>query len=224
MLYALGGLAVGGVVGIAAFAAFQTMNSQQTPPATAGSAAASRAESSPAPAQPMAPAQPPAPLVAAPANVGQAPPAANSTVPPGGAPSSAAAKPASIASAASPQAVPSLSVSLAPDLLEQRLLATEQWLGVQSGANFSIQLLGTNDPELLRDYFKTIAKYLEIEKVYVYRTIANKRPSLTVLYGTFADRGDVSRTLDGLPQELKANRPYYRTIQGIRSELARYKS
>jgi MSHA biogenesis protein MshM len=109
------------------------------------------------------------------------------------------------------------------DVLEQRLHATSQWLAQQSGSAYSIQLLGAQDPELLREYFKTIGKYLEIEKVYVYRTIANQRPSLTVLYGNFADRAEVNRMLDSLPDDLKANRPYYRTIHGIRSEIARYR-
>jgi septal ring-binding cell division protein DamX len=109
-------------------------------------------------------------------------------------------------------------------VLEQRLQATDRWLDQEDGAYYSIQLLGADDPELLREYFKTIAKYLEIDKVYVYRTIANRHPSLTVLYGTFATRVEVTRTLQNLPDELKFNRPYYRTLQGIRSEIARQKS
>ena len=112
----------------------------------------------------------------------------------------------------------------AGDVLEQRLHATEQWLAQQRGPEYSIQLLGSNDPELLREYFKTIGKYLEIEKVFVYRTIANQRPSLTVLYGNFANRAAVNRMLNSLPDDLKANRPYYRTIEGIRSEIARHRS
>ena len=110
------------------------------------------------------------------------------------------------------------------DILEQRLRATERWLEEQSGTTYSIQLLGAGNPELLRDYFKTIAKYVEIEKVYVYRTIANQRPSLTVLYGNFTDRAEVNRTLENLPDELKINRPYYRTIQGVRTEIARHRT
>jgi septal ring-binding cell division protein DamX len=114
--------------------------------------------------------------------------------------------------------------SAAGDVLEQRFRATEQWLAEQNGTVYSIQLLGTNSPELLRDYFKTIAKYLEFEKVYVYRTMANQRPSLTVLYGNFVGRAEVNRVLQSLPEELKTNRPYYRTIQGVRSEIARHSS
>ena len=187
LTYALAGLAIGGVLGIAAFAAYQAFSAPkaQIEPAAVGAATQYSTNAPEAVAVANAPA---VPVVAGPAID------------------------------AAPQAItPS-------DVLEQRLLATDQWLERQSGAFYSIQLLGSDDPELLREYFKTIAKYLEIEKVYVYRTIANRHPSLTVLYGTFASRGEVTRTLQSLPDELKFNRPYYRTIQGIRSEIARQKS
>jgi MSHA biogenesis protein MshM len=179
LTYAFAGLALGGVLGIAAFAAYQAFTA---PTAQFVSTAA-------------APAQFPEAIVVANAPV-----------------VAAAAGPAT---AAPPEA---------PDVLEQRLLATDLWLGEQNAGFYSIQLLGTGDPELLREYFKTIAKYVEIEKVYVYRTTANRHPSLTVLYGTFATRDEVTRTLQSLPDELKFNRPYYRTIQGIRAEIARQRS
>lgn len=178
--YALAGLALGGVLGIAGFAAYQGFT---------------------APDAQMVP--------TAPAHVSLATPeaivATNAPV---------------VTSSAEPAIGVPQEVSVPPDLLEQRLLATDQWLGEQNGGLYSIQLLGSGDPQLLREYFKTIAKYIEIEKVYVYRTTANQRPSLTVLYGTFATLGEVRRTLQDLPDDLKFNRPYYRTIQGIRSEIA----
>jgi MSHA biogenesis protein MshM len=114
-----------------------------------------------------------------------------------------------------------LSASLSPhsDLLEQRLLATERWLNEAEGGTFSIQLLGSNDPALLRNYFETLSKYIEIEKVFVYRTLANQQPSLTVMFGAFDRRADAVKSLEALPDELKINRPYIRTVQGIRSEI-----
>jgi MSHA biogenesis protein MshM len=105
------------------------------------------------------------------------------------------------------------------DLLEQRLLATERWLAEAQGGTFSIQLLGSNDPALLRNYFETLGKYIELEKVFVYRTLANQQPSMTVLYGAFGRRADAVKSLEALPDELKANRPYIRTVQGVRSEI-----
>jgi len=114
-----------------------------------------------------------------------------------------------------------LSATLSPhsDLLEQRLLATERWLDEAKGGTYSIQLLGSNDPALLRNYFETLSKYIEIEKVFVYRTLANQQPSLTVMFGAFDRRADAVKSLEALPDELKINRPYIRTVQGIRSEI-----
>jgi len=111
------------------------------------------------------------------------------------------------------------SLSSHSDLLEQRLLATERWLDEAEGSTFSIQLLGSNDPALLRNYFETLSKYIEIEKVFVYRTLANQQPSLTVMFGAFDRRADAVKSLEALPDELKINRPYIRTVQGIRSEI-----
>ena len=184
--YALAGLALGGVLGIAAFAAYQAFT---------------------------APKAQVVPTAAAPAQVSQAVPGAVVF----------ASAPAVPATAGPASGVPP-EESAPADVLERRLLATDQWLGQQNGGFYSIQLLGSNDPALLREYLKTIAKYVEIDKVYVYRTTANRQPSMTVLYGTFATRGEVTRTLQSLPDELKFNRPYYRTIQGIRSEIARQRS
>jgi len=113
----------------------------------------------------------------------------------------------------------SATLSSHSDLLEQRLLATERWLDEAEGGIFSIQLLGSNDSALLRNYFETLSKYIEIEKVFVYRTVANQQPSMTVLYGAFRSRLDAVRSLEALPEELKANRPYIRTVQGIRVEI-----
>ena len=181
--YALAGLALGGVLGIAAFAAYQAFT---VPNAQVVLTAA------------------------APAQVSQAVPGAVVLANTPAVPATAGP-----ASGAPPEE------SAPADVLERRLLATDQWLGQQNGGYYSIQLLGSNDPALLREYLTTISKSIEIDKVYVYRTTANRQPSMTVLYGTFATRGEVTRTLQSLPDELQFNRPYYRTIQGIRSEIAR---
>jgi MSHA biogenesis protein MshM len=105
------------------------------------------------------------------------------------------------------------------DLLEQRLLATQRWLAQEQGGIYSIQLLGSTDPRMLMDYLQSLRDYIEIDKIFVYRTVANQEPSMTVLYGAFPARVDAIRSLDALPADLKSNRPYIRTVQGIRSEL-----
>ena len=196
LVYALGGLAAGGLLGVAALAAYLALSAPRDVPLSVAAA--------PAPA-PVGAAVQPSETAAAETPAAETAPAVQVSAP------------------TSAPALPSAPVPPA-DLLEQRLLSTDEWLGQAGPEAYSIQLLGTNDPELLREYLKTIGKYLEIEKVYVYRTVANKRPSLTVLYGTFADRYEVRRVLKSLPAELQANRPYTRTIQGIRAEIARHRS
>jgi len=72
---------------------------------------------------------------------------------------------------------------------------------------------------LLKNYLQRLSNYIEIDSIFVYRTVANQEPSMTVLYGAFAARTDAVRSLDALPADLKSNQPYIRTVQGIRSEL-----
>ena len=72
------------------------------------------------------------------------------------------------------------------DLLEQRLLATQRWLAQEQGGIYSIQLLGSNDPQMLMNYLQSLSDYIEIDKIFVYRTVANQEPSMTVLVRSFS--------------------------------------
>jgi len=87
---------------------------------------------------------------------------------------------------------------------------------------YSIQLLGAADVTLLRLHLNDLSKFVEINKVFVYRTAANGRPFLTVLYGAFSDRRSAQDVLDKLPEGLKANRPILRTVEGIRGEIKQH--
>jgi len=112
----------------------------------------------------------------------------------------------------------------AAHLLESRLKATHEWLISEANTTFSIQLMGTNDPEQLKDLLSGMGKFVEINKVFVYRTVARQKPSLTVLYGSFDNRRAAVEALDKLPESLKANRPILRTVQGIRAEIKQHQS
>jgi septal ring-binding cell division protein DamX len=73
---------------------------------------------------------------------------------------------------------------------------------------------------MLRGYLESLTNYIDTEKIFVYRTVANQEPSMTVLYGAFPARAEAVKSLEALPAALKANRPYIRTVQGIRAERA----
>jgi type II secretory pathway predicted ATPase ExeA len=112
----------------------------------------------------------------------------------------------------------------ASDLLESRLDATRDWLTGANQSTISIQLMGTNDPEQLKDLLSGVGKIVEINKVFVYRTKARQQPSLTVLYGSFDNRRAALEALDKLPTSLKSNRPILRTVQGIRAEIKQHQA
>jgi septal ring-binding cell division protein DamX len=110
------------------------------------------------------------------------------------------------------------------DLLESRLQATREWLMGEAHTTYSIQLMGTNDPQQLKGLLNGMGKVIEINKVFVYRTLARQKPSLTVLYGSFDNRRAALEALDKLPGSLKTNRPILRTVQGIRAEIKQHQA
>ncbi len=109
--------------------------------------------------------------------------------------------------------------SLPDDFLERRLQATETWLSTQRERTYTIQLMGSADAEYLKQYFKSLAKSIETDNIFVYRTVANMKPSLTVVYGAYPSLRAVNEAIEQLPPELQRYRPYQRTIRGIRAEL-----
>ncbi|MGH8662964.1 MAG: AAA family ATPase [Burkholderiales bacterium] len=111
-----------------------------------------------------------------------------------------------------------------PDMLLERIAATRTWLEREAPQTHSIQLLGSENPRQLKDHLSSIAKSIEITKIYVYRTVAAQKPFLTVLYGSFGSREAAQNALDRLPPPLKAFKPYLRTVQGIREEMSRNKT
>jgi type II secretory pathway predicted ATPase ExeA len=117
-----------------------------------------------------------------------------------------------------------ITTALGPDVLESRLAATEKWLAMEAQNLYSIQLLGTEDATQLKRRLNDLSKFIEMNKVFVYRTLANGRPFLTVLYGSFSDRRSAQEALNKLPEGLMANRPILRTVEGIRAELKRHQA
>jgi len=120
--------------------------------------------------------------------------------------------------------VTEITTGLGPDVLESRLAATEKWLATETQNLYSIQLLGTEDATQLKRHLNDLSKFIEMNKVFVYRTLANGRPFLTVLYGSFSDRRSAQEALNKLPEGLMANRPILRTVEGIRAELKRHQA
>ena len=111
-----------------------------------------------------------------------------------------------------------------PGLVDRRFAATREWLTDAAPTTYSIQLMGIEDEDQLKHHLNDIGKFVEVNKVFLYRTIANRKASLTVLYGNFSDRRAAQDALEKLPAALKAYRPILRTVRGIRTEIMRHQS
>ena len=207
-------LAAGAVIGVALYALtqhnWQSQSEATTAPVAAtsnvtstGESAAAQTAASPAPAKP-----PGEPLVQ---------PAATAVATTGPGPSTApAAAPAEVTAVIGRRGK--------ADLLEARIVATREWLASEPQTTYSIQLLGTDNPQQLKQHLNIMAKSLEMNKLFVYPTIAKQKPSLTVLYGSFDDRRAALEALNKLPASLKSNRPILRTVQGVNAEIRQHQT
>lgn len=145
-----------------------------------------------------------------------APPAAPESVATTNSPAPAAPAPATAPSAATPAvAVPAGSNAL----LDSRLATTTTWLAGAKPRTYTIQLMGSTDDQQLNQHLKFLSNSIEINSLFVYRTVAKGAPSLTVVWGSFDSQREALEAMAKLPPALKAYRPLLRTVQGIKAEV-----
>ena len=107
----------------------------------------------------------------------------------------------------------------AGSLLETRLAATEAWLGSANPETYTIQLMSSSDDPQLNNHLKILSNLVEINSLFVYRTVAKGAPALNVVWGSFDSPGEARAAMAKLPPSLKAYRPLLRTVQGIKAEV-----
>jgi MSHA biogenesis protein MshM len=120
-----------------------------------------------------------------------------------------------------PTPIPVPEAEKSGDILQARIAATIDWLARQRNDTWTIQLLSTLSQDDLRNYLSSVGNSIEINDIFVYRSSADQKPLLSVLYGTHDSRTSAERALASLPGKLKSNRPVLRTVQSIRTELKR---
>lgn len=106
--------------------------------------------------------------------------------------------------------------------VQARLEATRGWLASSAPTVHTIQLMGTGSEEQLQGHLRSLEKVIEPSKVYIFRTKAQGKPSITVVYGAYADRRSALEALEKLPPALAANKPVLRTVNGIRAEMKQH--
>lgn len=122
-------------------------------------------------------------------------------------------------------AVPAAAANRAAGVsIENRLAATREWLNVAAKTTHTIQLLGASSEAQLQAQLKSLGRLIEPSRLYVYRTMAHGKPSITVVYGEYSDRKSALQALNQLPPVLVANKPVLRTVNGIRAEMKQHKT
>jgi len=119
-------------------------------------------------------------------------------------------------------AEPAAAVAAAPptgSLLEIRLAATSNWLDTARPQTYTIQLMSSGNEQQLNHHLKFLSNIIEINSLFVYRTLAKGVPAVNVVWGSFDSHGEAREAMAKLPPSLKAYRPLLRTVQGIRAEV-----
>ncbi len=116
--------------------------------------------------------------------------------------------------------VAGLSPTLSPadDIVSQRLAATSTWLTTKPTTTATIQIFGAENATQLKTQLESLSKVVASDDLYVYRTIVNQRPYLTVVYGHFSTNNEAAQALRTLPSDIQKYHPHLRTIAGILRE------
>ena len=106
-------------------------------------------------------------------------------------------------------------------LLDQRLSETEKWLGEVDGDRYSIQLFmtGIADAKAVEKFLRDPSDLLDFEKIYVYETMIGGSRMYSVMYNDFDSRQTARSTLENLPEDMRASKPFLRRVSALRKDL-----
>ncbi len=114
-------------------------------------------------------------------------------------------------------------VSGSPEF-EEALASSLSWIESNEGALGTIQIMSIGFNQFsTRNYFRYLDslrdKGVDVSQIRVFRTRAGENEVYTIIYGQYADRRVAFRSIEGLPEELRANAPIPRTLAGILGEI-----
>jgi type II secretory pathway predicted ATPase ExeA len=113
-------------------------------------------------------------------------------------------------------------------LVNQRLQATDNLLLSTSSETISLQIQSVptvltageqSQDALLKTALEKLRRQLEMDNIYLYRMQQNNSVYTVILYGVFTQRTDALNALNSLPEEIKTNQPYLRTLAGVKKDI-----
>jgi hypothetical protein len=109
--------------------------------------------------------------------------------------------------------------------IEQGLAQTQQWLATASNDNFTIQLilLDVWANSEVDNYLQQASQSLDSNRLFIYQASIRGRMVYSMLYNEYADREQATQQLKQLPDWIRQNAPYLRTIKGIQADIRKTK-
>ncbi len=106
------------------------------------------------------------------------------------------------------------------DTAKQRFAATQAWLGAAPGDHYAIQLITVRASELdrLEDFLLKASKVVSLGDIHVYSVKIDGGQCYRAAYGSYPGPSEVLAAMRGLPPLLLAQRPYYRSVERMRSQ------
>ena len=118
-------------------------------------------------------------------------------------------------------------------VVNQRLMATKNLLQSAKPETITLQIKSVpnkqpsngqlfnqeSSDDLLNAELAKLSQQLEMDNIYLYRTLQNGALYTVILYGAYEQRVDAMNALKELPLQVKNNRPYLRTVAGVRKDM-----
>ncbi|MFZ3086924.1 MAG: AAA family ATPase [Methylotenera sp.] len=112
--------------------------------------------------------------------------------------------------------------------VNQRLEVTRKLLLTAKPETVSLQIQsvpagqlpgGQSQDELLKTELEKLSQQLEMDNIYLYRMHQNGAVYTVILYGVYEQRADAMKAMRDLPEQIKNNRPYLRTLVGVKKDI-----
>jgi type II secretory pathway predicted ATPase ExeA/predicted outer membrane protein len=103
----------------------------------------------------------------------------------------------------------------------RQMQATDNWLNKAAAEDFTIQLvlLDAWAEKKVEDFIEMAGAKLDRDKIYIYQARIGGKQVYSILYNEYASRQQAEAQLRRLPKALTKNRPYLRTVKGIRADI-----
>ena len=106
------------------------------------------------------------------------------------------------------------------ELVRARFDATQEWLRTAPGDHFSIQLLTVKSTELpqLENFLRRASALVRADELFVYSVKIEGQQHYRAALGSYPDVGATLSAMQQLPPLLKAQLPYRRSVERMRSQ------